>query len=396
VYAVVTAFHGGLTEAVEVLAHQSAMTPEELSKHLYVRYAANGVEHLFSVAAGLDSMVIGEAQILGQLRTAYTGAEQAGTVGRTLHDVAQQALRVGKRVHTETGVNAESASVLSEALSAAATALGGPYASGLAGRIVMLLGAGSLGGLAAAHLRRAGVAEIVLGNRTPEKAQRLAALCKRDGTPARVIGLGEVATAIPAVDLVICAAATGSLITTEDVGARRRPLVVCDLGLPRNVEAGVGDLPGVTLIDLPAVARRERYRGTPAAVQAAQHLVAQQVQGYLLAQRSADVIPTVAALRQWAAEVVDAELLQLNRRLPELDSAVRAEMSRTVRRIVDKLLHAPTVRVQELAKAQGGEAYADALRELFDLDPHIPAAVTTPHRGPLEDSHTGRMRHAAL
>jgi glutamyl-tRNA reductase len=200
-------------------------------------------------------MVIGEPQILGQLRTAYAGAEQAGTVGRTLHDVAQQALRVGKRVHTETGINAASASVLSEALSASATALGGPHASGLAGRIVMLLGAGSLGGLAAAQLRRAGVAEIILGNRTPEKAQRLATLCKRDGTPARVISLDAVRTAIPAVDLVICCtAATGSLITTEDVSARRRPVVVCDLGLPRNVEAGVGDLPGVNLIDLPAVA----------------------------------------------------------------------------------------------------------------------------------------------
>ena len=388
VYAVVTAFHDGLTEAVEVLAHQSAMTPEELSKHLYVRYAGNGVEHLFSVAAGLDSMVIGEAQILGQLRTAYTGAEQAGTVGRTLHDVTQQALRAGKRVHTETSVNAASASVISEALAAAATALGGPHASGLAGRIVMLLGAGSLGGLAAARLRRAGVAEIVLGNRTPEKAQRLATLCKRDGTPARVIGLDEVRTAIPAVDLVVCTAATGSLITTEDVGARRRPLVVCDLGLPRNVEAGVGDLPGVTLIDLPAVARRERHRGTSAAVQAAQHLVAQEVQGYLLAQRSAEVIPTVAALRKWAGEVVDAELLQLNRRLPELDSAVRDEVTRTVRRVIDKLLHAPTVRVQELAKAHGGEAYADALRELFDLDPHIPAAIATPHREPFRVAHT--------
>jgi glutamyl-tRNA reductase len=158
VYAVVTAFHDGLTEAVDVLAHRSAMTPEELSKHLYVRYAANGVEHLFSVAAGLDSMVIGEPQILGQLRTAYTGAEQAGTVGRTLHDVTQQALRVGKRVHTDTGINAASASVLSKALSASATALAGPHAPGLAGRRVMLLGAGSLGGLAAAHLRRAGVA----------------------------------------------------------------------------------------------------------------------------------------------------------------------------------------------------------------------------------------------
>jgi glutamyl-tRNA reductase len=109
------------------------------------------------------------------------------------------------------------------ALAAAATALGGPHASGLAGRIVMLLGAGSLGGLAAARLRRAGVAEIVLGNRTPEEAQRLATLCKRDGTPARVIGLDEVRTAIPGADLVVCTAATGSLITTEDVGDRLRP-----------------------------------------------------------------------------------------------------------------------------------------------------------------------------
>jgi glutamyl-tRNA reductase len=397
VYAVVTAFHDGLTEAVEVLAHQSAMTPEELSKHLYVRYAANSVEHLFSVAAGLDSMVIGEAQILGQLRTAYTGAEQAGTVGRTLHDVAQQALRVGKRVHTETGVNAAGASVLSEALSASATALGGPHAPGLAGRIAMLLGAGSLGGVAAAHLRRAGVAEIVLGNRTLEKAQRLAELCARDGTPARVISLDEVRTALRAVDLVICcSAAPGSLITTEDVSARPRPLVVCDLGLPRNVEPGVGDLPWVNLIDLPAVARRQRHRGTPAAVEAAQHLVAQEVQGYLLAQRSLEVIPTVTALRKWAAEVVDAELLQLNRRLPELDSTVRAELTRTVRRVIDKLLHAPTVRVQELAKSQVGEAYAGALRELFDLDPQIPAAVATPHRRPFRGSHPGRTTHAAL
>jgi glutamyl-tRNA reductase len=396
VYAVVTAFHDGLTEAVDVLAHQCAMMPEELSKHLYVRYAANGVEHLFSVAAGLDSMVIGETQILGQLRTAYAGAEQAGTVGRALHDVAQQALRVGKRVHTETAINAASASVLSEALCASATALAGRHASGLAGRNVMLLGAGSLGGLAAAHLRRAGVAEIVLGNRTPEKAQRLAALCERDGIATRVIGLDAVRTAISAMDLVICCtAATGSLITTEDVGVRRRPLVVCDLGLPRNVDSAVGDLPGVTLLDLSAVARRQQHRGTTAAVQAAQQLVAQEVQDYLLAQRSAEVIPTVAALRKWSAEVVDAELLQLNRRLPELDSAVRAELTRTVRRVLDKLLHAPTVRVQELAKAQGGEAYADALRELFDLDPHIPAAVTTPHRGPF-GVHTGRMSHAAV
>jgi glutamyl-tRNA reductase len=391
VYAVVTAFHDGLAETLDVLAHQCAMTPDELSKHLYVHYAAAGVEHLFSVAAGLDSMVLGEAQILGQLRTAYAGAEQAGTVGRTLHEVAQQALRVGKRVHAETGIDAAGASVLAEALSAAAAALTGPDPYGLAGRRVMVLGAGSLGGLAAVHLRRAGVAEIVLANRTPGGAQRLAALCEGEGTPARVIGLDGVGAAMPTVDLVICCtAATGVVISIEDIGVRRRPLVVCDLGMPRNVEPAVGDLPGVTLLDLTTVARRQEHRETPGAVEAAQHLVAQEVQSYLLAQRAAEVIPTVAALRKWAADMVDAELLRLDCRLPGLDSAVRAELTRTVRRVVDKLLHAPTVRVQQLAKADGGEAYADALRELFEINPQTTAAITTPLRSVSRVTRPGR------
>jgi glutamyl-tRNA reductase len=158
--------------------------------------------------------------------------------------------------------------------------------------------------------------------------------------------------------------------------------VVCDLGLPRNVEPAVGDLPGVTLLDLTTVARRlEQQRGTGSdAVSAAQRLVAQEVRGYLVAQRTAEVTPTVAALRRWAAEVVDAELLRLDGRLPALDTAVRDELAQTVRRVVDKLLHAPTMRVKQLAEAGDGEAYADALRELFELDPQAPAVITAPTR----------------
>ncbi|MGB8997167.1 MAG: glutamyl-tRNA reductase [Pseudonocardiaceae bacterium] len=382
VYAVVAAFHDGLADITDVLAHQSAMALDELSEHLYVHYAAAGVEHLFSVAAGLDSMVVGEPQILGQLRTAYAGAEQAGTVGHTLHDVAQHALRVGKRVHTETGIDAAGASVVSEALAAAAAALAGPHRAGLAGRWVLVLGAGSLGSLATAQLRRAGVAEIVLANRTPGSAQRLVALCEAEGTSARVVGLDDLTTALSTVDLVICCTgATGAVLTIEHVGARRRPLVVCDLGLPRNVEPAVGDVAGVTLLDLTSVARRLAQRGTGSdAVDSAQHLVAQEVRSYLLAQRTADVIPTVAALRKRAADVVDVELLRLDGRLPGLDSAVRTELTRTVRRVVDKLLHAPTVQIKQLAKAGGGQAYADALRELFELDSQAVAAITAPVR----------------
>jgi glutamyl-tRNA reductase len=382
VYAVVAAFHDGLADITDVLAHQSAMALDELSEHLYVHYAAAGVEHLFSVAAGLDSMVVGEPQILGQLRTAYASAEQAGTVGHTLHDVAQHALRVGKRVQTETGIDAAGASVVSEALAAAAAALAGPHRAGLAGRRVLVLGAGSLGGLATAHLRRAGVAEIVLANRTPGSAQRLAALCEAEGTPARIVGLDGLTAALPTVDLVVCCTgATGAVLSTEHVGARRRPLVVCDLALPRNVEPAVGEVAGVTLLDLTSVARRLAQRGTGSdAVDSAQHLVAQEVRSYLLAQRTAEVIPTVAALRKRAADVVDVELLRLDSRLPRLDSAVRTELTHTVRRVVDKLLHAPTVRVKQLATTSGGQAYADALRELFELDPQAAAAITVPVR----------------
>ncbi|MBV9011249.1 MAG: glutamyl-tRNA reductase [Pseudonocardiales bacterium] len=398
IYAVVGTFHGGLADITDVLAHQSATALDELSEHLYVHYGPAGVEHLFSVAAGLDSMVVGEPQILGQLRTAYAGAEQAGTIGRTLHEVVQQALRVGKRVHTETGIDAAGASVVSEALAAAAVALtdtdadldaagpedAGLAAAGLVGRRALVLGAGSLGGLAAARLRRAGVAQIVVANRTHHSAARLAALCEAEGILAHAVGLESVSAVLPAVDVVICCTgASHAMLSVEQITEARghRRLVVCDLGLPRNVEPGVGKLPGVTLLDLTTVARRLEQRGTAsAALSAARRLVAEEVRAYLVAQRTVEVIPTVAALRRRAAEVVDAELLRLDGRLPGLDAAVRHELARTVHRVVDKLLHTPTVRIKQLAEAGGGQAYADALRELFELDPQAAAAIAATGR----------------
>jgi glutamyl-tRNA reductase len=393
IYAVVETFHGGLADITDVLAHQSAIALGERSEHLYVHYGPAAVEHLFSVAAGLDSMVVGEPQILGQLRIAYAGAEQAGTIGRTLHEVVQQALRVGKRVHTETGIDAAGASVVSEALAAAAAALtdaetdledAGLAGAGLVGRRALLLGAGSLGGLAAAQLRRAGVAQIVVANRTHLSAVRLAALCEAEGTPAQAVGLERLPAVLPAVDVVLCCTgASHAMLSVEQITEARghRRIVVCDLGLPRNVEPGVGELPGVTLLDLTTVARRLEQRGTAsAALSAARRLVAEEVRAYLVAQRTVEVIPTVAALRRRAAEVVDAELLRLDSRLPGLDAAVRNELTRTVHRVVDKLLHAPTVRIKQLAEAGGGQAYADALRELFELDPQAAAAIAATSR----------------
>jgi len=376
VYAVVEAFHGGLADVSGVLARQTGMDVGSLSSYLYVHYAASAVEHLFSVAAGLDSMVIGEAQILGQLRTAYNTAIEADTVGRVMHELAQQALRVGKRSHSETGIDAAGASVVSEALADAATVL-----DGLAGRRALVVGAGSMGGLAGAQLRRAGIGGLVLANRTPERAARLAAALNADGVASRAVRLDQVPAEIALADvLVSCTGAVGTVLSVEMVaealGNRDgRPLVICDLGLPRDVDATVGELPGVTVIDLASLNERLADRIEGDTVRAARRIVADEVAQYLSAQRSAEVTPTVTALRRRAAEVVDAELLRMSGRLPDLDPQVRDELAHTVRRVVDKLLHTPTVRVKQLAEAPGGDTYAEALRELFELDPQAPAAV---------------------
>jgi glutamyl-tRNA reductase len=378
IYAVVETFHGGLTEVSGVLARHAQADVSDLTDHLYVHYAGSAVEHLFSVAAGLDSMVVGEAQILGQLRAAYSTARELGTVGTALHEVAQHALRVGKRAQTETGIDTAGASVVTEALDDAERALGG----GLAGRRAVVVGAGSMGGLAAAALRRRGVGEIVFANRTTERAERLAEIVAAEGTPSRVVGLDALSPEMGAADLVVvCTGAVGTVVGLDAVRGGRsrsdRPLVVCDLGLPRDVDPEVGDLAGVTLVDLATLGARLEQASAGQAVEATRALVAGEVRGYLAAQRSAEVTPTVTALRRRAAEVVDGELLRLDGRLPGLEADVRGEVAKTVRRVVDKLLHTPTVQVKKLAQSPGGDTYAEALRELFELDPQAPAAVAS-------------------
>ncbi|MCI2416996.1 glutamyl-tRNA reductase [Saccharopolyspora sp. K220] len=379
VYVVAETFHGGLDDVTSVLARHAGAEVAELADHLYVFYAGAAVEHLFSVSAGLDSMVVGEAQILGQLRQAYGTADEAGTVGKTLHELAQQALRVGKRVHTETGIDGEGASVVSEALADAEIAL-----NGLAGRSALVIGAGSMGGLAAAQLKRAGIGEVVIANRTAANGARLAESLRADGVVARAADLADLCSAIAAADLVVtCTGAVGAVVTEDVVAAALtvrddRPLLCCDLGLPRDIAAEVADLPGVTVVDLESLQQRlwDKQGGTES--ERAAQVVAEEVRNYLAAQRSAEVTPTVTALRKRAAEVVDSELLRLDSRLPELDGDVRDELTRTVRRVVDKLLHTPTVRVKQLASTPGGVGYADALRELFELDPQATAVLGIP------------------
>ncbi len=379
VYAVVEAFHGGLSVVAQVLSDHSGMSMGDLTKYAYVRYAEAAVEHLFAVTSGLDSAVVGEAQVLGQVRRAYAAAEANHTVGRTLHELAQRALSVGKRVHSETGIDAAGASVVSVALGMAATRL-----SGLAGRTAAVIGAGSMGALSAAHLVRAGIGRVHVVNRSLERAEGLAANLREQGVTATALVLEDMATALADADVVVTGTnAVRPVVSLADVHHaltrrdERQGLVVCDLGMPRDVDPAIAGLPGVWVVDMERIQREPSARAASADAGAARKIVATEVATYLAGQRMAEVTPTVTALRQRAADVVEAELLRLDNRLPGLDSSHRDEVARTVRRVVDKLLHAPTVRVKQLAGAPGGDTYAEALRELFELDPTAVDAVAT-------------------
>ncbi len=394
VYAVVDAFHGGLAEIGDLLAQHSGLALPELTKHAYVRYSEAAAEHLFAVASGLDSMVVGEQQILSQIRAAYAASDAQQAAGRTLHELAQNALRVGKRVHSETGIDRAGASVVSVALDRARGVLGE-----LTGRTAVVIGAGAMGGLSVAHLARAGVGHIVVVNRTLERAQRLAHTAETmHGAAASVRELSDLVGAMADADIVVTSTgAVGSVVTLADahralnLSTSGHRMVICDLGLPRDVDPAVAGLPGITVIDMETLQHDPAAGAAADDTSAARAIVADELSKYLAGQRVAEVTPTVAALRQRAADVVEAELMRLESRLPSLADPEREEVARTVRRVVDKLLHAPTVRVKQLASAPGGGSYAEALRELFELKPGAAQAVAAPMEvGALDETASGR------
>jgi len=394
VYAVVDAFHGGLSVIGQALSEHSGMSLGDLTKYAYVRYSEAAVEHLFAVASGLDSAVLGERQVLGQVRRAYATAEANRTVGRVLHELAQRALAVGKRVHSETAIDAAGASVVSVALGMADGRL-----SGLTGKTAAVIGAGAMGALAAAHLARAGVEHVHVVNRSLPRAHRLARKVRESGAEAEAWALDRLPAALADADVVVsCTGAVRPVVSLADVhhalaAARRdettQPLVICDLGMPRDVDPAVAGLPGVWVVDMDRIQREPSARAAAADAEAARHIVAAEVATYLAGQRMAEVTPTVTALRQRAADVVESELLRLDNRLPGLEAAQRDEVARTVRRVVDKLLHAPTVRIKQLASAPGGDSYAEALRELFELDQTAVDAVATAGELPTVTTDSG-------
>jgi len=382
IYADVAKFHGALTDLSELISHYTGVEADELTSHLYVHYDQRAAAHLFTVACGLDSMVIGEPQVLGQLRAALAAGQRTGTAGRVLNDLAQTALRVGKRAHSETGLDQAGQSLVTAALDLAL-----PHLAAAPAR-ACVIGAGSMSALAATTLVRLYPdLDLTVVNRTVERAERLAA-----SVGATAAGLDSLPAALAGSDLVIsCTGATDMVLTKQHfetpdpaLPAAPRAVAVIDLALPRDVEPAVGELPGFLLVDLARIAEAQQAgdRADAVGVDAVRTLINDELNAYAAAQRAFAVAPTVTALRGMAAGVVDTELARFDARLPGLDEKTRAEVANTVRRVVDKLLHEPTVRVKQLAVEPGGASYAMALSALFNLDPATAAAVS---RAEVED-----------
>jgi glutamyl-tRNA reductase len=372
VYAEVDRFHGSVEEVSRLLVARSGEPAEALVPHLYVHYDDGAVSHLFQVASGLDSMAVGEAQILGQTREALRSGQELGSVGPALNSLFQQALRVGKRARAESDIDRAAPSLVGAALERTRDTLGE-----LAGKRVVVLGAGSMAALAVATVTRGGAADVAIVNRTPGNADRLAS-----EYGARSLPLHDLTAELGRADLLItCTGATGVLVDPALLGAalpEGHPLAIIDLALPHDVDPAVTELPGVSLVGLGTLAAELEGTETGELVEQVRRIVAQEVTAFLSVRRSASVTPTVVALRSMATGVVDAEMERLLARLPELDEAVRAEVLQSLRRVADKLLHQPTVRVKELADQVEGVSYATALAELFSLDTQAVDAVTRP------------------
>lgn len=357
VYAHVERFHGGLDSIVEWLSDRMEVDADELAGFVQVEYAEEAVEHMMRVASGLESMVVGEPQILGQLRTAYLEAIDRDAVGRNLHGLAQHALRVGKRIQSDLGL-----SDVGRNIAAVAIELAGLDAGGLRGRNAVILGAGAMATLAGNALRAHGVRQIEIINRSESRARALAA--KVD---ARTRALEDLDDALRTADVVVTAmgSSPGAIDVADLAGCG--PTTVVDLALPTNVTEAAGALPHVNLIGLAQIQLRADELNVAIDGAHADVIIQDEVASFIAKQRSAAVAPTIAALRDRAQRVVDAEMRRLKNRIADVDDRALGEIEYTIERIVDKMLHAPSVKIRESAGTVTGEAYAEALRMLFDV-----------------------------
>lgn len=370
VYANISRFHAAVEFLTSALAKGAGVAADDLAKHLYVHYEDAAIRHAFRVTSGLDSMVMGDEQILGQFREAFKAAVDQGRAGRSLHELAQNALRVGKRVHTDTGIGRHGASIVEVSLAEAARHFGS-----LSGRKAVIVGTGSMSSLAASVCSGHG-AEVTIVGRTPSAVARLA-----EAVGGRGVDMSGLDAELRDADVVVTATgATGLLITSDHLSellAGSTPdLFICDLALPHDTDPGIANIPGVTRLDLPGIAALPEAHAAAEWVALAEAIVMEATEEFAQRRISAKVEPVVVALRAHAEEVVSEELERLRMRNPDLSPEQFDEIARSMRRVVATLLHTPTVRMKQFAVDPGGDRYAAALHALFDLDPAAVQALT--------------------
>lgn len=349
---------------VDFLVETRGVSAIEFEPHLYRYVGAQAVEHLCNVAAGLDSMILGEPQILGQVADAYEAALTAGAAGPVLSALFRTAIRAGKRARTETGISRNPASVSSVAVRLAEQSIGE-----LASRRVLVIGAGEMGELAVEALRARGVRQVTVVNRTYQRAVELAG--RWDG---EALSFEYLPQAMHAADIVISSTGAphiiiGAELARQAMADRARPLAVIDIAMPRDVDPAVGDIPGVHLYDLDHLRTRlegaiaERHSEVPRV----EAIVAEEVSGFDAWLRGVDILPVIADLRVNAERIRRRELERALQYLPDLDPETRRRLERFSESLVNKLLHEPTRQLRAESGDGGAAQYAQTVRRLFGL-----------------------------
>lgn len=372
IYAHVTRFHPGLQELRGWLAARGDIHPQDLDDLQYSYHDDRAAAHLFAVTGGLDSMIVGERQIAVQVKQAMETAREEGTARRMLQRLFRQAVRVGRRVRSDTAISTGASSMVDVGLDTVADRLGGS----LAGRHVSIVGAGKIGTLTAERVSALGASRVEVWNRSPDKAHRLAR--RVDGHVVPSLGLTDT---IAAADVVVCTTGAPEPVLDADLvaGALARrseaqgPLVLLDLAVPRNVAPGCHDLAGVVVVDVEDVRRAAESGVTGDVLADARAIVEDEAERFLTWTRTAQVEPTIRSVRTFAEDVRVAELDRLAGKLSGMDARQRDAVEALTRGIVNTLLHGPTVRLKQLADTGGAEQHAEALRELFDLPEHAVA-----------------------
>jgi len=370
IYVEAERFHGAVEEVSRLLAELSGLDRDDFVRNVYVHFDEAAVAHLFGVASGMDSMILGESQILGQVREALHSAQAESTVGSALNALFQQALRIGKRGHAETGIDRLAPSIVTAGLDAA-----GPVVDAADTRF-LVAGAGTMASLAVRTLIDRGVDphRIMVANRTYQRAYALVATFGVSAVRWQALDVELAAADV----LISCTGASGVVFDRDRIeqASDGRPMSLIDLALPRDIDPEVREIEGVDLVDLAVLSQLTANAALAADVVQVQAIVEAEVRTFLAAKAASHITPTVIALRTMATDIVAAEQARIESRLPNLTDDERADVRKALHRVAEKLIHAPTVRVQQLIDGPADLTYADALADLFALDQKSVDAVT--------------------